>query len=99
MFKVIQGIPSAHAAIKGSETYESIRGNVYLYEVYGGTVLMGEIYGIPRNWKGRAAASTASIFMKEAAVREIHRMNLRMPRAIIIPKGCLIPGMRVIFRR
>ena len=47
MFKVIQGIPSAHAAIKGSETYESIRGNVYLYEVYGGTVLMGEIYGIP----------------------------------------------------
>ena len=81
MFKVIQGLPSAHAAIKGSETYESIRGNVYLYEV------------------GRAAASTASIFMKEAAVREIHRMNLRMPRAIIIPKGCLIPGMRVIFRR
>jgi len=47
MFKVIQEIPSAHATIKGSEAYESIQGNVYLYEVYGGTVLMGEIYGIP----------------------------------------------------
>ena len=93
MFKVIQEIPSAHATIKGSEAYESIQGNVYLYEVYGGTVLMGEIYGIP------PAASTASIFMKEAAVREVLRMNLRMLRAITIPKGYPIPGMRAIFRR
>ncbi|MFR9063827.1 MAG: hypothetical protein ACLVJO_08790, partial [[Clostridium] scindens] len=78
MFKVIQEIPSAHATIKGSEAYESIQGNVYLYEVYGGTVLMGEIYGIPPNWKERAAASTASIFLKDAAVRDVLRMNLRM---------------------
>ena len=53
----------------------------------------------PRNWKERAAASTASIFMKEAGVREVLRMNLRMLRAITIPKGYPIPGMRVIFRR
>ncbi len=99
MFKVIQEIPSAHATIKGSEAYESIQGNVYLYEVYGGTVLMGEIYGIPPELEERAAASTASIFMKEAGVREVLRMNLRMLRAITIPKGYPIPGMRVIFRR
>ena len=39
--------PQAHARIKGGKEYPDIRGNVYLYEVYNGTVLLGELMGIP----------------------------------------------------
>ena len=47
IYKAIQGLPQAHARIKGSKEYPDIRGNVYLYEVYNGTVLLGELIGIP----------------------------------------------------
>ena len=47
IYKAIQGLPQAHARIKGSKEYPDIRGNVYLYEVYNGTVLLGELTGIP----------------------------------------------------
>ena len=43
IYKAIQGLPQAHARIKGSKEYPDIRGNVYLYEVYNGTVLLGEL--------------------------------------------------------
>lgn len=36
IYKAIQGLPQAHARIKGSKEYPDIRGNVYLYEVYNG---------------------------------------------------------------
>ena len=47
IYKAIQGLPQTHARIKGSKEYPDIRGNVYLYEVYNGTVLLGELMGIP----------------------------------------------------
>ena len=47
MFKIIHEMPAACATIRGSEKFSTIRGNVYLYEIYGGTVLVGEVYGIP----------------------------------------------------
>ena len=47
IYKAIQGLPQAHARIKGGKEYLDIRGNVYLYEVYNGTVLLGELMGIP----------------------------------------------------
>ena len=47
IYKAIQGLPQAHARIKGGKEYPDIRGNVYLYEVYNGTVLLGELMGIP----------------------------------------------------
>lgn len=47
MLKIVHEMPAAHAAIEGSQEYAGIRGNVYLYEVYNGTILVGEIYGIP----------------------------------------------------
>ena len=47
IYKAIQGLPQAYARIKGSKEYPDIRGNVYLYEVYNGTVLLGELIGIP----------------------------------------------------
>lgn len=47
MLRVIHEMPVAHAVIRGSETFETIQGNVYFYEVYNGTVLVGEIFGIP----------------------------------------------------
>ena len=43
IYKAIQGLPQAHARIKGSKEYPDIRGNVYLYEVYNGTVLLEEL--------------------------------------------------------
>ena len=46
IYKAIQGLPQAYARIKGSEEYPDIHGNVYLYEVYNGTVLLGELMEI-----------------------------------------------------
>lgn len=47
MMRVIHEIPVAYAVIRGSEKFKTIQGNVYFYEVYNGTVLVGEIFGIP----------------------------------------------------
>ncbi len=47
MFKMSNGNPSAAARIKGSGDYPDIRGKVELYDTYGGTVLVVEIYGLP----------------------------------------------------
>lgn len=47
MLKISNENPVAAARIKGSEAYPDIRGKVYFYEVYGGTVLVAEIYGLP----------------------------------------------------
>jgi len=44
----INGNPAATAEIKGNRQYESIRGKVDLYDTYGGTILIAEIYGIPK---------------------------------------------------
>ena len=99
MFKVIQGIPSAHAAIKGSETYESIRGNVYLYEVYGGTVLMGEIYGIPPELERESGGFYGFHIHEGGSCTGNSQDEFADAKSHYNPKGCLIPGMRVIFRR
>lgn len=40
--------PIAFASVHGSEKYENIRGKVDMYDTYGGTILVVEIYGIPK---------------------------------------------------
>lgn len=40
--------PVASASINGSGQYETIRGRVDMYDTYGGTILVVEIYGIPK---------------------------------------------------
>lgn len=47
MVTIVNGIPEATAEIRGSEKYNSIRGNVDFYDTYEGTVIVVEIYGIP----------------------------------------------------
>ena len=47
MLTTIHGKPTATAKIKGSEEYETIHGNVDLYDTYEGSILIVEIYGIP----------------------------------------------------
>lgn len=42
-------MPDAYARMNGSPKYDSIKGTVYLYGTYGGTVLIAEIYGIPED--------------------------------------------------
>ena len=41
-------MPAAAAKLKGAPGYENIRGSVYFYGVYGGTVIVAEVYGIPK---------------------------------------------------
>lgn len=40
--------PAATAKITGIEAYEGIRGRADFYDTYGGTVMIAEIYGIPK---------------------------------------------------
>lgn len=40
--------PVATAEIKGKQGYETIRGKVDFYETYEGTIVVAEIYGIPK---------------------------------------------------
>ena len=52
MVEKLNGMPEAAARISGTEEYPDIQGMVYLFEVYGGTVVMAEIYGLPdEEWK------------------------------------------------
>ena len=96
IYKAIQGLPQAHAKIKGSKEYPDIRGNVYLYEVYNGTVLLGESR---RNWRRNTEDFLDFIFMKEMRVREIHRIHLQIQKDTIIRKKKNIPDMQEICRR
>lgn len=48
MLKISNENPSATARIKGNENYPDIRGKVDFYETYGGTVLVVEVYGLPK---------------------------------------------------
>lgn len=47
MVEKLNGIPEAYAEIEGIKNYPEIHGTVYFYEVYGGTIVMAEIYGLP----------------------------------------------------
>ena len=47
MLTAIHGNPIATAEIKGSEKYNTIRGNVDFYDTYEGSILIIQIYGIP----------------------------------------------------
>lgn len=44
----LQEIPAARAVIRGSEKYPDIRGRADLYDVHGGTVLVVEVSGLPK---------------------------------------------------
>lgn len=99
IYKAIQGLPQAHARIKGSKKYPDIRGNVYLYEVYNGTVLLGELMGIPEELEKKYGGFLDFIFMKEMRVREIHRIHLQIQKDTIIRKKKNIPDMQEICRR
>lgn len=41
--------PAATAEIKGRAGYEGIRGKIDIYSTYGGSVLVVEVYGMPKN--------------------------------------------------
>lgn len=47
MVEKLNGLAEAYAEIKGSEKHSEISGIVYFYDVYGGTIVMAEIYGLP----------------------------------------------------
>lgn len=41
--------PIATAQIRGRAGYESIRGKLNIYETYGGSIVVAEVYGIPKD--------------------------------------------------
>ena len=47
MVEKLNGIPEAYAEVEGSAQFPEIHGIVYFFEVYGGTIVMAEIYGLP----------------------------------------------------
>lgn len=52
MVEKLNGAPEAYAEIRGTEEYPAVHGRVNFYDVYGGTVLMAEIYGLPDEERG-----------------------------------------------
>lgn len=47
MVEKLNGAPEAYAEIMGTERYPEIHGRITFYDVYGGTILMAEVYGLP----------------------------------------------------
>lgn len=47
MIRFGNDVPDAYANIKGSSQFPNIRGTVNFYNVYGGTVVEAEVYGLP----------------------------------------------------
>jgi len=45
---VLQMIPQAYAFIRGSEAYPEINGAVYFYPIWEGTLIIADVYGLPR---------------------------------------------------
>jgi len=41
--------PDAYAKVKGAGNYENVHGDIYFYGVYGGTIVVAELYGLPVN--------------------------------------------------
>ena len=65
----------------------------------GGTVLMGEIYGIPPELERESGGFYGFHIHEGGSCTGNSQDEFADAKSIIIPKGCLIPGMRVIFRR
>lgn len=47
MIRFGNDVPDAYAKIKGSNMFPNIRGMVYFYNVYGGTIVVTEVSGLP----------------------------------------------------
>lgn len=47
MVEKLNGAPEAYAEIRGTKSYPDIHGRVTFYEVFGGTIVMAEVYGLP----------------------------------------------------
>lgn len=47
MVERLNGVPEAFAEVKGSDKYPEIHGMVYFFDVFGGTIVVAEIYGLP----------------------------------------------------
>ncbi|WP_333676691.1 superoxide dismutase family protein [Muricomes intestini] len=47
MAEAVARVPAAYAEIRGTEKYPKINGLVYFFDVYGGTIVMAEIYRLP----------------------------------------------------
>lgn len=98
MVEKLNGAPEAYAEIRGTKEYPEIHGRVTLYDVYGGTVLMAEIYGLPDEANGEEGQFLASISMKENPARETLLICSGTRKGIIIRRGGSTRSMPEICR-
>lgn len=47
ILQALGGMPEAYAKVKGSDKYPEITGEVYFFQVNGGTAVLAEIHGLP----------------------------------------------------
>ena len=47
MVEKLNGLPEAEVRLKGNGKFDEVHGIVSLFEVYGGTIVMAELYGLP----------------------------------------------------
>lgn len=47
MLEKINGMPEAVAELRGAGENSRLHGRVYFYDVYGGTIVIAEVYGLP----------------------------------------------------
>lgn len=47
MVEKLNGLPEAESLIYGNKKHEQVYGNVSFYDVYGGSIAMAELYGLP----------------------------------------------------
>lgn len=47
MVEKLNGLPEAEVRLRGNEKYSEVHGIISMFDVYGGSVVMAELYGLP----------------------------------------------------
>mgnify|MGYP002461791162 CR=1 FL=1 len=91
-------MPESYALVYGSEAYPDIQGTVLFYPLWGGTLVVAEISGLP-SLKEKCKGQFFGFHIQEVNVMEQRKIRLQIPGIIIIPTSVSILTMREICRR
>lgn len=67
MIQFTNGTADAYAQIRGDAGHSSIKGNIYFFDMYGGTLVVAEVKGLP-NTKNAANANFYGFHIHEGAI-------------------------------
>lgn len=97
MVQFMNETADAYAQIRGDAGHCKIKGNIYFFEMYGGTLVVAEVEGLPNAENAPNANFYGFHIHEEHYVQEMKRIHLLRQRDIIIRKIQYIQGMRGIF--